>query len=156
MSSTNNTFSIKQLGTITTTNGFSLTLDERYIEGLVALEGFSHIVVLWVAHAANEGALTISKPYTDGPDEVGVFSTRSEFRPNQLGLSIAPVVAIDRDKGVIQLAWIDTLHDTPVVDIKPYFPASDRVASAQTPQWCSHWPQNLEESATFDWESVFT
>ncbi len=155
MSTPSDTFTISQIGTLTTGNGFTLTVDEPYRQGLDGLEGFSHVIVLWVAHQTDEGSIVLNNPYVEGPERPGVFSTRSASRPNRLGISVAPVVSTDFDRGQLTLAWIDTLDQTPVVDVKPYFPSSDRVSQATTPDWCSNWPQNLEESATFDWDSAF-
>ena len=149
-------FTIKPIARIETSEGFAVAVDEPHREGLIGLDGFSHAVLIWVAHETDEGTHVIDKPYQQGPDRVGVFSTRSAARPNQLGVSVAPLVGVDVDEGTVRLAWVDALDGTPVVDIKPYFPSSDRVVQATTPSWCAHWPQSLEESATFDWESVFT
>lgn len=44
---------------------------------------------------------------------------------------------------------------TPVIDIKPYHPATDRVKDVRVPDWCSHWPQYYEENETFDWQAEF-
>ncbi len=155
MSSSTIGFSIHQIGTVSTTSGFSLTVAEPFRQGLAGLDEFSHAVVLWVAHETEEGSLVLDAPYVRGPENIGVFATRSASRPNRLGVSVAPLTRVDPATGVVEFGWIDAVDNTPVVDLKPYFPSSDRVADAATPQWCSHWPQNLEASATFDWESVF-
>ena len=98
----------------------------EYVEGL---EGFSHIWLQYVLHAA---ALAPRKskvrpPRQGGNQRLGVFSTRSNFRPNALGLS---AVALERivhnGRGVqLQLKGIDILDQTPVLDIKPYLPYAD-------------------------------
>jgi len=95
------------------------------------------------------------KPYRKGPDLLGIFSTRSPMRPNPIALSVAAVVGVDMEQGLIRLAYIDAEDGTPVLDIKPYLPCSDRVSRVQTPGWCSHWPQSMEGSATFDWPAEF-
>ena len=95
------------------------------------------------------------KPYTKGPDTLGVFATRSPQRPNPLALSCAYVTYMDADKGILGLSYIDADDGSPVLDIKPYTPSLDRVEHVEVPAWCAHWPKCVEESGEFDWESEF-
>jgi len=62
---------------------------------------------------------------------------------------------IDQKNATITVPYIDTLPSTPISDIKPNFPASDRVMEVRSPDWCQHWPANYEDSADFDWEGEF-
>lgn len=57
--------------------------------------------------------------------------------------------------GIIGLAYIDADNGTPVIDIKPYTPSLERVENPSLPEWCSNWPNNVEESGDFDWSTVF-
>ena len=50
---------------------------------------------------------------------------------------------------------IDANDGTPVLDIKPYTPSSDRIEAPGVPEWCSHWPKSLEQSENFDWGNEF-
>lgn len=138
---------------------FTITLEEAYRPALAELDEFSHINVLWWCHYLDDPQfrqMTVgAKPYRDGPSEVGVFATRSPVRPNPIAVTVSGLVSIDHESGVIGLTYIDAEDGTPVVDIKPYLPATDRVREVRTPEWCSGWPQWLEDSATFDWASVF-
>jgi len=59
------------------------------------------------------------------------------------------------DNGVIGLAYIDADDQSPVLDIKPYTPSLDRAETPRVPEWCGHWPKNVESSSDFDWESEF-
>jgi len=95
------------------------------------------------------------KPYKKGPDVLGVFATRSDYRPNPIGLSICPVKQIDVKKGIMELFYIDAEEDTPVIDVKPYHPGLERIQDVKVPNWCSHWPQWYEDSAVFDWAAEF-
>ena len=52
-------------------------------------------------------------------------------------------------------SYIDANDKTSILDIKPYTPSLDRVENPQVPDWCSHWPHSLEESASFAWENEF-
>lgn len=154
---TNSAAQIAPIGSVhATQQRFSISVDPEFRRGLEGLDGFSHIIVTWVCAPDPDGAaLTIERPYTNGPDSIGVFATRSPVRPNPLALSICTIISVDLEEGEIDLGWIDAFDGTAVLDIKPYYPASDRVRDVSVPGWCSDWPQWFEDSATFDWESVF-
>ena len=139
--------------------GFCIAIDPEYAPALEALEGFSHIsVVWWFSGFDNEEArstLQAPQPYKGAPDVMGIFATRSPVRPNPIALSTAEVISVDRENGLIRIAYIDADDDTPVLDIKPDTPSLDRVESPRVPEWCGHWPKSLEQSADFPWEDVF-
>ena len=86
---------------------------------------------------------------------VDILAIRSETRPNPVLITTAAVISIDQDKGIVELPWIEAETGTPIIDIKPYQPSSDRVKNVQLPDWCSEWPQWYEDSATFDWTAIF-
>ncbi len=86
---------------------------------------------------------------------MGTFATRSPRRPNPIALSCACVTYIDVEHGIVGLSYIDAHDQSPVLDIKPYTPSIDRVEVPQVPQWCSHWPSNVETSGDFNWEAEF-
>lgn len=98
----------------------------EYVDGL---DGFSHIWLLYVFHAAAMDARKskVRPPRLGGNRRCGVFATRSNFRPNPLGLSLVGLEGIDCGPGRVQLRLrgIDMLDQTPVLDIKPYLPYSD-------------------------------
>lgn len=154
------TFDVSQIGQISAVEGrFALHIDEPFRPALGGVSDFSHLIVTWWADRANtletHGELIVAEtPYVDGPDNVGVLATRSPLRPSKLGLSVSAITAVDIASGVIKLGWIDAIDRTPVVDIKPYFPSSDRVRDVRMPAWCAAWPEWLEDSAHFDWDSV--
>jgi len=138
---------------------FKVMLDSRYKEALTGLEGFSHIQVLWwfdgCDNERDRSVLVNEKPYTKGPDTMGTFATRSPQRPNPIAVTTAQVLSIDQEHAIINLAYIDALTGTPVLDIKPYTPSVDKVDTAQVPQWCAHWPGSYEAGGDFDWEKEF-
>lgn len=139
--------------------GFAITLDPTLADGLQGLNDFSHALVLWWADQADSATdrseLICPKPYRNNPDDVGVFGSRSPTRPNPIGMSVIQIASIDVACATIFTYFIDTEPGTPVIDVKPYFPASDLVTSATTPQWCQHWPKSWEQSADFDWAQEF-
>ncbi len=138
---------------------FQIQLDAAYAQGLAGLEEFSHIQVLWWGNQYDSPEtrqiLTAESPYKSGPDKIGIFATRSPVRPNPILLTVVQVLSVDAEKGIIEVPFIDAEPDTPVLDIKPYHPSSDRVKSVRVPGYAEKWPQWLEDSASFDWSAVF-
>jgi len=96
----------------------NIEIFEEFGEGLLDLEGFSHIIVIFYLHKVTNPSLKAWPPWDD--KEHGVFATRSPHRPNPIGLS---VVRLDsRDKNILHISGIDMMDGTPVLDIKPYIP----------------------------------
>lgn len=97
-------------------------------EALRGLEGFDYLWLIWGFSAnratRNDGqSLTVRPPRLGGNERMGVFATRSPFRPNGLGLSSVRIVGIG--KGTIEVAGADLMDGTPIYDIKPYLPSAD-------------------------------
>lgn len=140
--------------------GFAIELLDTYRPGLLGLDQFSHATIYWLAEqqeAKESGPdMVMASPYTASMEDIGLFATRTPERPSPICASVVTISAVDTRKGLIVTPFIDAFPGTPVVDIKPYFPASDRVRSATIPDHFSHWPSSLEESATFDWQHEFT
>ena len=90
----------------------------QYKDGLMDLDGFSHIMLLFYFHKSEYYHL-ISKPYLDDHPR-GVFATRSPHRPNLIGLSVVKLLRIDDN--ILYVRGIDMIEGTPVLDIKPYIP----------------------------------
>ena len=88
----------------------------EFEEGLLDIEGFSHLYVIWVFDRAAGVSLVGAPPTDDRPH--GVFATRSPRRPNPLGLTV--VRLLGRDGRSLRVAGLDMLDRTPVIDIKPY------------------------------------
>ena len=136
-----------------------IELNPEYSKGLKGLEGFSHIQVLWWAdkcdNETGRNTLILKKPYKKGPEEIGVFATRSPGRPNPIAVSNVDISYVDIEKGIIGLYYIDAFDGTQVIDLKPYSPCIDRIEKTKCPDWCSHWPKSYEESANFNWKDEF-
>jgi len=84
--------------------------------GLADIEGFSHLIVLWIFDRAGGAELVAWPPSDNRPH--GVFATRSPQRPNPIGLTV--VRLLDRDGPRLRVHGVDMLDGTPIVDIKPY------------------------------------
>lgn len=153
--------SISPIGRVRKTSAYEgyLEIDKPFHKALQELDGFSHINVLWWCHlsdnAEDRQVTTCKRPYQKAPASVGTFATRSERRPNPVALTVVPLMHIDHGKGIIDVGFIDAEDGTPIIDIKPYHPATDRVKRASVPPWCKHWPKWYEDSAQFNWEDEF-
>ncbi len=94
---------------------------EDYAEGLLDLDGFSHIILLYHFHRSEGYKLRVI-PFMDTVER-GVFATRAPKRPNPIGISI---VQLDRIEGnILHIDGVDILDGTPLIDIKPYVPDFD-------------------------------
>ena len=102
----------------------------RNPDALRGLEGFSHLWIVWeFSKARREGwSPTVRPPRLGGNQRLGVFATRSPFRPNPIGLSCVKLVGVEQTEEhgwVIRVAGADLLNGTPIYDVKPYLPYAD-------------------------------
>lgn len=151
---------IETIGNVVKKDGeMAVQLLPKYKEALIGIEGFQYLQILWwfdqCDNDDSRGILVENKPYTNGPEKMGVFATRSPNRPNPIALSTVYVTHIDLEDGMIYVAYLDGNEGSPVLDIKPYTPSIDRVENPHVPEWCAHWPKCNEESGFFDWEKEF-
>lgn len=104
-------------------------------EALDGLAGFSHVWIVFVFHAtADQGwHPMVRPPRLGGNARVGVFASRSTFRPNPIGLSVVELAGFGREGGklVLHLRGADLIDGTPVLDIKPYVPYADSIPDAR-------------------------
>ena len=97
---------------------------------LRGIDGFSHLWLIWeFSKARREGwSPTVRPPRLGGNQRMGVFATRSPFRPNPIGLSCVRLLEVRQDRAlgpVLTVAGADLLDGTPIYDIKPYLPYAD-------------------------------
>lgn len=102
----------------------------RNPDALRGLEGFSHLWIIWEFSEAKRDnwSPTVRPPRLGGNTRMGVFATRSPFRPNPIGLSCVEILGIRQDKElgpVIEVGGADLMDGTPIYDIKPYIPYAD-------------------------------
>jgi len=104
-------------------------------EAFRELDDFSHIWLLFIFHGLNQKQWhpTVRPPRLGGNRRIGVFATRSGFRPNPIGQSVVSLLRIDTTEGkiVLHLGGVDLLDGTPVIDIKPYVPYVDNIPQAR-------------------------
>ena len=89
---------------------------EGYEQGLQGIEGFSHLMILWVFHESKGYSLLVKPLFYEGLH--GVFTTRHPNRPNPIAITV--VELLEREGNTLRIRGIDALDRTPVVDIKPY------------------------------------
>ena len=87
-----------------------------YEAGLTDIEGYSHLIVLWVFDRVEGFDLVVTPPTTSQPH--GLFTTRSPRRPNPIGLTVVELLA--RKDSSLLVRGVDMLDGTPILDIKPY------------------------------------
>jgi tRNA-Thr(GGU) m(6)t(6)A37 methyltransferase TsaA len=113
----------------------SIIVREDLVEALEGIEGYSHIIVVFVFDKVPESEQRL-RVYVGGDarlPEQGVLATRSQRRPSPIGVSV--VKLLRRRGNVIWAIGLDAIDGTPVLDIKPYFPNHDAVADAGIPDW---------------------
>lgn len=125
----------RQPGLVPAARGHLVMLDgyDR-AEAFEGLDGFSHLWVIFGFHACDgKSGLRVRPPRLGGNREMGVFATRSPFRPNNLGLSVLCLEAVEIQGGRVRLAvsGLDLLDGTPIYDIKPYIPYTDAMPEAR-------------------------
>lgn len=107
----------------------------RNTDALRGMEDFTHLWIIWQFSEAvrNGWSPTVRPPRLGGNTRMGVFATRSPFRPNNLGLSCVKLIGLEQTKDlgtVIHVAGADLMDGTPIFDIKPYIPYSDSYPEA--------------------------
>ncbi len=113
----------------------------RQAESLDGLAAHSHYWLIWGfhQHVDKNKTLTVRPPRLGGNMRVGVFSTRSPFRPNNLGLSVVKLERLDRENFSLIVSGVDMLDNSPIYDIKPYIPYADACLDAHS-EWANQPP----------------
>jgi len=112
-----------------------IILRDDLAEALDAIEGFSHVMVVFDLDRVPEAVrrLRVTVGNEEIPPERGVLATRSQLRPNPIGVSVAAV--LHRRQAVLRVKGLDAINGSPVLDIKPYLPEYDAVPEATLPSW---------------------
>jgi tRNA-Thr(GGU) m(6)t(6)A37 methyltransferase TsaA len=117
-----------------------IDIHSSLVPGLADLEDFSHLHVIAHLHRGAPGGLTVVPFLDDTPR--GIFATRSPRHPNPIGISVVRLLAVRG--AILEIAGVDLLDGTPVLDIKPYVPAFDTVAAERT-GWLERAAQRVHE-----------
>jgi tRNA-Thr(GGU) m(6)t(6)A37 methyltransferase TsaA len=105
----------------------TIELDPEYVDGLQDLDGFSHIILLYVFHKARPYNIKVL-PYLE-TEKRGLFATRYPSRPNPIGLSVVRLEKIEGN--TLHILDVDMLDGTPLLDIKPFIPDADNRLEAR-------------------------
>lgn len=102
----------------------------RVPEALRGIEDYSHLWLIWGFHQVHQAGWspTVRPPRLGGNERVGVFATRSPFRPNPIGLTVVRLLRVEN--GELLVAGADLMDGTPIYDIKPYLPYVDSIPEA--------------------------
>jgi tRNA-Thr(GGU) m(6)t(6)A37 methyltransferase TsaA len=107
-------------------------------DALDGLDGFSHVIVLFWIHRVPEEERRVTRIHPMGDQTLpllGIFATRTQLRPNPVGVSIVPLLG--RKGNVLRVRGLDAIDGTPVLDLKPYIPHFDSIPQAAIPAWAS-------------------
>lgn len=120
----------------------TIELDEDYCPGLLGVEQYSHLIILYWFHERDNRrhreTLQVY-PRRHGVDTLrGVYACRSPSRPNPIGHTVVELLRVDGCS--LTVKGLDANVGSPVVDIKPYSPRSDSFPAARTPDWAKHGP----------------
>jgi tRNA-Thr(GGU) m(6)t(6)A37 methyltransferase TsaA len=134
----------------------------RSPEAIRGIDGFSHLWLIFGFHEtlAQGWKPTVRPPRLGGNERVGVFASRSTFRPNGLGLSLVKLEGVDlttADGPVLLLGGLDLLDGTPVFDVKPYLPYAEALPNAAAGfarEEIRRLPVEVESAATEDFQRL--
>jgi len=129
-------------------NSVQLQIREAFRPALKQLNHFSHVNVFWWANECDNEALRntlqTNPPYAEDK-RTGVFACRSEYRPNPIAMTVCKILEVNEKAGTVRINNIDAVNNSPILDLKAYFPVTDRVKAAQIPDWLDGWPEWLPE-----------
>ena len=125
----------RQSGRVNTISEIVFEPEFRDENALIGIEQFSHLWLIFDFSLSHKETWspTVRPPRLGGNKRVGVFASRSPFRPNNLGLSVVKLISLEKtaDKGVVlTVSGADLVDNTPIYDIKPYIPYADSIPDA--------------------------
>ncbi len=150
----------RQSGLIPDTPGIIRFVSEfRNPDAVRGLEGFSHLWLIWVfsENIRDTWSPTVRPPRLGGNTRVGVFATRSPFRPNPIGLSAVKLDHIEfhpEHGPLLHVLGADLMDGTPILDIKPYLPFADCIPEATTGFASNVFGHALEVVIPSEWEAA--
>ena len=133
-------YSIRPIGYIEKDDtGIYLVIMSEFWDATTHVNLFSHLIVLWWIHERDtpedRQTLVSNPPRKKGAEPSGAFSCRSPSRPNPVGHTIVKLIAVDPENSRLRVDHMDANHGSPIIDIKPYLPSSDRVDGAMVAPW---------------------
>jgi len=120
-----------------------IVLKPEFAGSLLGLEGFSHVIIVTYLHEAHydKGKHLQRRPRNlETMPKVGILSQRAKNRPNPIGITAVKIIDVGNDS--IEVKGLDAINETPILDIKPYYPHYDRIDDAQIPEWVDRLMKN--------------
>lgn len=119
----------------------NIVLRDELAGALDGIDGYSHIIVIFAFDRVpdSEQRMRVQLGHDARVPEQGVLATRSQLRPNPVGMSVVPL--LKRRGNILRVEGLDAVDGTPVLDVKPYFPNYDAVADAGIPAWARALPE---------------
>lgn len=133
-------YSVRPIGHVEKSDSeIYLVINPEIWDATTHVELFSHLIVLWWIHERDteedRQTLISHPPRNKGDEASGAFSCRSPSRPNPIGHTIVKLLQVDEKNHRLKIDHMDANHDSPIIDIKPYLPSSDRVDDARVAPW---------------------
>ncbi len=113
-----------------------IIINKEFAKGLIGLDDFSHALIIFYMHQATyveEKHLVRHPQEREELPKIGIFAQRAKHRPNPIGITAVQIIEIKEN--ILSVKGLDAINDTPVLDIKPYFPDFDFREGAKTPEW---------------------
>jgi len=120
-----------------------IILNPEHTGALLGLENFSHAIIVTYLNEAKyekEKHLQRRPRNLETMPKVGIFSQRAKDRPNPIGITAVEIISIGDD--YLEIKGLDAINETPVLDIKPYYPQYDKRDSARVPEWVDRLMKN--------------
>ena len=120
-----------------------ILLQPEYAGTLLGLRDFTHAIIITYLHQAHyekEKHMQRRPRDLESMPKVGIFSQRAKDRPNPIGITAVKI--IDAGDDYLEIQGLDAINDTPVLDIKPYFPQYDKVDASVVPEWVNRLMEN--------------
>jgi tRNA-Thr(GGU) m(6)t(6)A37 methyltransferase TsaA len=120
-----------------------ILLQPEYAGALSGLENFSHAMIITYLHQAKyekEKHLQRRPRGLEDMPKVGIFSQRAKDRPNPIGVTAVRIISVGGT--YLEVQGLDAINDTPVLDIKPYYPRYDKIDMPKVPEWVNRLMEN--------------
>ena len=120
-----------------------IILNSEYTGALLGLEKFSHAIIVTYLHQAKyekEKHLQRRPRNLETMPKVGIFSQRAKDRPNPIGITAVEIITVGDD--YLEIKGLDAINETPILDIKPYYPHYDKIDSPKVPEWVDRLMKN--------------